>query len=85
MNASLTCREVVEFLWRYEEDELSLAERAAFDAHLADCACCGAYLASYRETVALERAAFDDLDAFVPLSVPEDLVNAILSARRAAG
>jgi anti-sigma factor RsiW len=85
MSAPLTCREVVEFLWRYEADELSPAERAAFDAHLADCLCCGAYLATYRETVALEREAFDDLDAFVPESVPEDLVRAILSARRAGG
>jgi anti-sigma factor RsiW len=83
--AALTCREVVEFLWRYEENELSPAERAAFDAHLADCPCCGTYLASYRETVALEHEAFGDLDAWVPESVPEDLVKGILAARRANG
>ena len=85
MKTPLTCREVVEFLWRYEENELSPAERVAFDAHLADCPCCGTYLATYRETVALEHEAFRDLDAWVPESVPEDLVKGILAARRANG
>lgn len=72
-------------LGRFEENALSPAERAAFDAHLADCQCCGTYLATYRETVALEREAFADLDARVPESVPEDLVKGILAARRAIG
>ncbi|MBI5442056.1 MAG: zf-HC2 domain-containing protein [Deltaproteobacteria bacterium] len=81
----LTCREVVEFLWRYEENELSPEEREAFDAHLADCPCCGTYLATYRETVALEHEAFSDLEAWVPETVPEELVLGILAARRANG
>lgn len=84
-NPLLTCREVVEFLWRYEENELSPAEREAFDAHLSDCPCCGAYLETYRATVALEHAAFADLEAWVPETVPEELVTGILAARRANG
>ncbi|MCC6130740.1 MAG: zf-HC2 domain-containing protein [Acidobacteria bacterium] len=85
MSVPLTCREVVDFLWRYEENELTPAERASFDAHLAACPCCGAYLESYRETAALARDAFDDLEAPVPDSVPEDLVRAILAARGSGG
>lgn len=81
----LTCREVVEFLWRYEQDELSPAERAAFDAHLADCPCCGTYLSTYRETLALEHEAFSSPEAWAPDTVPEEMVRGILAARHAAG
>jgi anti-sigma factor RsiW len=36
----MTCREFVEFLWRYTADELSPGERAAFNAHIATCQHC---------------------------------------------
>jgi anti-sigma factor RsiW len=78
----LTCREVAEFLMAYEDDELSSEARAEFDAHLAVCPDCLAYLASYRTTVALGRRAFADEDAAAVEHVPEELVEAVLAARR---
>jgi len=78
----ITCRMFVEFLMNYLEGELPDEERDRFDAHIAACSACVDYMKSYQETVRLGRLAFGDLDAEVPPDVPEDLVKAILSARR---
>jgi anti-sigma factor RsiW len=78
----LTCREVADFLMAYEDGELSEAARREFDAHLAVCPDCVAYLESYRATVALGRSAFADEDAAAAEQVPEELVEAVLAARR---
>jgi len=78
----LTCREIADFLMAYEDGELAPAERSQFDAHLAVCPDCVAYLASYRKTVALGRRAFADLDAAAANEVPAELVEAVLAARR---
>jgi anti-sigma factor RsiW len=80
----LTCREFADFLMAYEDGELSAAERARFDAHLEDCPDCVVYLASYRATVALGRKAFEDEDAAASTRVPEELVRAVLAARRSS-
>jgi hypothetical protein len=37
---------------------------------------------TYAGTIELEKDAFKDSDAAVPDEVPEDLVNAVLKARR---
>jgi anti-sigma factor RsiW len=79
----LTCRELVEFLMAYDDGELDAAERAAFDAHLAECPDCEAYLASYRATVALGRKAFADETQDAAAEAPEELIAAVLAARRA--
>ncbi len=79
---ALTCREIADFLMAYDDDELSAEERRTFDAHLAVCPDCVAYLASYRRTVALGRRAFADEDAAAARHVPEELVAAVLAARR---
>ena len=78
----LTCREVADFLMAYEDGELAPEARAEFDAHLAVCPDCVAYLASYRTTVALGRRAFADEDAAAAQHVPEDLVAGVLAARK---
>jgi anti-sigma factor RsiW len=79
----LTCRELIDFLWRYVEDDLSPEERKAFDRHLALCPSCRAYLDSYRKTIALGKAAYADPSAEVPAEVPDEIVAGILAARRA--
>jgi len=76
----LTCREIADFLMAYDDGELPPPERAVFDAHLAVCPDCVAYLQSYRATVALGKQAFRDGDAAT--AVPERLVDAILAARK---
>jgi predicted anti-sigma-YlaC factor YlaD len=78
---ALTCRELVDFLAEYLDGTLALARRALFEAHLARCSECVAYLRSYAETVRLARSVCTDPGAPLPPDVPEDLVRAILRAR----
>jgi anti-sigma factor RsiW len=77
----VTCRTFITFLMEYLGGELSAAERAEFDAHLAECPWCVAYLQNYQEAIRLGKAVFADEDAAVPEEVPEELVRAILAAR----
>jgi anti-sigma factor RsiW len=79
---AITCRELVEFLHRYLDGELGRRRRAVFDAHLGACEECAAYLRDYETTVRLGREAFAAADAPVPDDVPEDLVRAVLAARK---
>ena len=76
----MTCREFIDFLDDYlagaQPDEL----RREFERHLQLCASCRDYLRTYRDTVALARAACSDPDA--PPDAPKELVNAILAAIR---
>ena len=76
----LTCREMTGFLADYLDGTLPLAERGVFEQHLAECRDCVAYLRTYAETIRLARET-RDADA-LPAGVPEDLVRAILAARR---
>lgn len=79
----VTCRKFVEFLMDYLEGDLPESQRDEFDAHLAACTACVAYMNNYAHTIELGKAAFKDPDAVVPEEVPADLVKAILQARRA--
>lgn len=78
----MTCREVADFLLDYVSDTLPADVRAAFERHLGVCPNCRAYLATYRATIELGRAAFAVVDADARDEVPEDLVNAILDSVR---
>jgi anti-sigma factor RsiW len=78
----MTCRELVDFLGAYLDRGLSDVVRRRFEEHLAACPGCAAYLEAYRDTVRLAKDAFRDPEDPVPASVPEDLVKAILAARR---
>lgn len=77
----LSCREWIEFLAAYLDAELPAAEHAAFETHLALCPDCVDYLASYRETIRLGRLAFG-ADSEPPADVPDELIVAILAARK---
>jgi len=60
----LTCREMVELVTDYLEDRMGLAERERFEAHLAGCEGCQAYLAQIRDTLdALGRLPEEELSA----------------------
>jgi anti-sigma factor RsiW len=74
-----TCRELVDFVGDYLAGDLPPDVRSAFDAHLAECPDCVAYLRSYEDTIRLARGAGADP---VPAPVPTSLVRAILAARR---
>jgi anti-sigma factor RsiW len=73
----MTCREFVDFVMQYLDGELALNQRQHFEAHLAECPDCVRYLEQYRATV----AAVNDQASEVPVTIPEDLVQAIVTAR----
>jgi anti-sigma factor RsiW len=47
----MACRELVELVTEYLEDQLSPVDRARFEAHLADCEACRIYLEQFRQTI----------------------------------
>ena len=82
MSDRLTCRQLIEFLLAYVEDELEAGQREVFDRHLGACPPCRHYLDSYRATVALGRQAYTCHGNELPPEVPESLVAAVLAARQ---
>ena len=77
----ITCRQLIDFIARYRDRELTSHEHSEFERHLAVCPSCVAYLQSYEQTVRLTKAANDP----VPEEIPEPLVQAILEAGRKRG
>jgi anti-sigma factor RsiW len=78
----ITCRELIEFLHLYLDGELPAGRRAEFDRHLAVCDSCVHYIETYKTASALGRTAWTDPETLVGEEVPEELVFAILAARR---
>jgi len=76
----MKCREFVEFLMEYLDGALADAERRVFEGHVERCPACVNYLETYRQTIQLGSVCASDED--VPPDVPEELVQAIVSARR---
>ncbi len=79
--AKLTCREFVEFLDDYVADEQSGDVRATFEKHIAKCPPCADYVRTYQETIELGKCVCRDGEG-APGDVPEQLIDAILQARR---
>jgi anti-sigma factor RsiW len=82
MRAIVTCREFAGFIDEWLDGRLPAAAREPFERHLIVCGNCARYLASYRQTIALGKQAFENLDAELPPDVPDELIDAILRARR---
>jgi anti-sigma factor RsiW len=74
----MTCRELIEFLDDYMGNGLIAEERQSFEAHLAVCPPCVAYLQTYRRTVELAKTA---VRSDPPAELPSELVAAICAAR----
>jgi anti-sigma factor RsiW len=70
----INCRQLVAFIEDYMSGDLDGTHREDFERHLKVCPSCRAYLASYRETIALARGAFTD-----PTTLPAELMTAILA------
>jgi anti-sigma factor RsiW len=77
MNAlvDLSCQELVELVTEYLEGALSPGDRARFEAHIARCDGCGAYLQQMRATV-------DLLGHLPPESVSPEAEATLLAAFR---
>jgi anti-sigma factor RsiW len=78
----MTCRELADFIADYLAGEIPSETRRQFDHHLSLCPNCVNYLTQYKATVELGRRAFEDTDGDVPAEVPEELVKAIIAARK---
>ncbi|MGE0452008.1 MAG: anti-sigma factor [Vicinamibacteria bacterium] len=78
MKPEVVCASGVELLADYLEDALPADLRAELEAHVAGCARCAAFVASYRETPAILRRA---TLAAIPAELDESL-RAFLRRRR---
>ncbi len=77
----ISCKEFADFLGDYFSGELSDAQRAVFDRHMALCSDCRNYLDTYRQTLELEGELKADDEQVPSPEIPEDLVTAILASR----
>jgi anti-sigma factor RsiW len=77
----ISCRDFVTFLDQYVDGELSPERRAVFERHLTICPDCTAYVDSYKKTMRLAASALRD-GPLLPEGVPDELVKAILAARK---
>jgi anti-sigma factor RsiW len=75
----MTCRELVDSLQAFRDDELRLPERIRAQEHLASCDKCSAYLRRYEQTIELAKSTASDSADAAPL--PESLVRRIMAAR----
>lgn len=75
----MTCRELVDFLSDYLDGQLPSDVAERFQKHLDCCPPCVCFLNTYKTGAELARAALADEDC----CVPEELVRAILAARKA--
>lgn len=78
----LTCAEADAFFSDYVDGRLPAAQRRKFERHLRLCRPCRAYLKVYRRTVTLARLSAAEQQAPAATRMPEELVRAILAARR---
>lgn len=77
----MNCRELNEFLLDYVNGDLPLEARAGFEVHLSRCGHCVEYVRQYRLTIEAGQRAYGK----EPLpTMPEELVRAILAARKTA-
>jgi anti-sigma factor RsiW len=77
----MTCRECAEFLSDYLDGELAAETVRIFEHHLSLCPNCVTYIEQLRITVRASQEAFGDIDVS-EADVPEQLIQAILAARR---
>jgi len=79
----ITCSEFESFILAYLEDELALRQKFVFELHLKLCRECRDYLAAYRASLQLAKGALGTEGGHLVDDVPEDLVKAVLAARKA--
>jgi anti-sigma factor RsiW len=70
----LTCEDVNNFLVAYLDDDIPDNLRRRYEAHVARCEVCSAYLSQYRSTMRLTRESDT-----VAVDLPEELVEMTLS------
>ncbi|MGI9204904.1 MAG: anti-sigma factor family protein [Woeseiaceae bacterium] len=82
MHYMITCKEFEDFVLAYLEGDLSPKQKSVFEWHLRLCSECREYLAAYRRSLEIADAVLAPPNSPVPADVPEDLIKAILDARK---
>jgi len=78
---ALNCEQFADFLAHYFDGDLEPEQRATFDKHIEMCPPCGEYLKAYEQTVHIGRKVCCEGEG-LPTDVPDQLVQAILEARK---
>ncbi len=80
----ITCEAFEDFILAYLDGDLTARQTFAFEMHLKLCRECREYLNAYRASMTLAKDALKREEAAaLPETVPEDLVKAVLDARKA--
>jgi len=78
----INCVEFEGFILDYLDDELPRRQKIVFEMHLRLCRECRDYLKAYRTAMTLAAESLRDASDFEPEDVPEDLIAAVLAARK---
>jgi anti-sigma factor RsiW len=78
----MSCEEVVDSLSDYVEGRMSAGEHARMEEHLAVCSPCAKYLKRFEATLAACRSLRSAEFASQLPEMPEELMQAILAARK---
>jgi predicted anti-sigma-YlaC factor YlaD len=76
----LTCQEVDRFLYDFHQGNLSFSQQFKFKVHIFMCHECRTYVKEYKDTIRLSKEGFSIAQPIE--KVPEDLMSAILKARK---
>lgn len=76
----LTCKEVEDFLIDYVDGEMNFVTRLQFRMHIGMCRDCNRYLKAYINAIHMEKQIFEHPDDEAIGNVPDEILNAILSA-----
>ncbi len=83
MPLMITCRQFEDFVIDYIEGTLPDHQRRLFELHIKMCRECREYLAAYKRTLELvNRTGGADVQEDALPDLPEDLVEAVIAARR---
>lgn len=77
----ITCRELLDFIMAYLDDELTPDQKHEFERHLGVCPSCVNYLETYKTAVRLGKSLGHQPDEPATGNVPEGLIKAIREAR----
>ena len=78
----MKCRDLAEFLYEYTSGDLAVERREHFELHLTRCKNCHEYLVQYQMTIKVGKIACGEASDELPGDVPEELVKAVLAARK---
>lgn len=82
MHGMITCREFEAFVLGYLDGNLPARQAKIFEWHLRLCRECREYLEAYERTIEIGKAVLGPANDSVPEDIPEDLIRAVLDARK---